>query len=759
MINVSDAFKEALKNRSDFQYYASITLVDGTELGEFGPGDIELKNNSLTDGFFSSSFPLGAAVSRSAVLGLSNDDDSLTGYDFYGASIKLRLSFTLDDGTAEEINLGSFTVFTPATQGEVIVLTAFDDMWRTDKPYTSGIVFPASLGEVFRDACESCGLPFVSSDFLNSSFVVQEKPGGEYTFRQIFGFIAMLAGGNARINRNGYMEILSYEQAASGAEVFVPDGSTSFVTSDGYVFIVDADSLVELSEWKDLDHDTDDIVITGVQMSVYNEETGEESAILSGAEGYVLSLEENPLFAGQESEGVALVGGAVNGIQFRRFSGRHVSAPMVEFMDSVKIIDQKGRVYYSIVTDVDFSFLGFTSLLNSAESAQEAGITYVAPLNKAVIAARKLVATERTAREAAITALQEALDNASGFYSTDVIQSDGSTIRYLHDKPTVEESQNVIKITSDAIGFSTDGGSTYPFGIQVNGDVIAKILSAEGINADWINTGALLVKDADGNTVFEADKDNGTVFVNILSGTESVFKVDEEGNLSASRVNVYAPEKPDTFPSGSGFTVWGKYNSWFDVLSIFKGPLDDADVPTVDIYGSSGYGAMGYGSARFNFMEAVFRGSGVFVQDAFGLGEKYRLLSEAEISDYVLEHGVDNGWTWRKWASGVAECWGAYEVSGVDCSTAAGALFVTGLIDPAMYFPDGLFLSYANTSEDDDRMTCQMTFTSNSGTPAFVWGQSFVHPSEGASRFRLMRHTAATISGRMHYVYRGRWKE
>ena len=38
-------------------------------------------------------------------------------------------------------------------------------------------------------------------------------------------------------------------------------------------------------------------------------------------------------------------------------------------------------------------------------------------------------------------------------------------------------------------------------------------LEANGINADWINTGALTVTDANDNVIFEADKDNNTVTI------------------------------------------------------------------------------------------------------------------------------------------------------------------------------------------------------------------------------------------------------
>ena len=81
----------------------------------------------------------------------------------------------------------------------------------------------------------------------------------------------------------------------------------------------------------------------------------------------------------------------------------------------------------------------------------------------------------------------------------------------MHDKPTLEESEVVIKITAQAFGVSTDGGETYPVGLTVDGEAIIKILQTIGVNADWINTGTLVIKDPDGNVMFSADTETGIV--------------------------------------------------------------------------------------------------------------------------------------------------------------------------------------------------------------------------------------------------------
>lgn len=112
----------------------------------------------------------------------------------------------------------------------------------------------------------------------------------------------------------------------------------------------------------------------------------------------------------------------------------------------------------------------------------------------------------------AVGKLEEAMKNASGLYETPVLQEDGSTITYLHDKPTLEESKTIIKFTAEAIGVSNDGGKTYPYGFILTGDLITKILYAEGINADYINTGKLLGKFIDAKNLRVSTEDGTVTF-------------------------------------------------------------------------------------------------------------------------------------------------------------------------------------------------------------------------------------------------------
>lgn len=495
MINVSNEFKTLMSERQDFKEYAEVTLANGTVL-ELTEDDFSIDNNSLVDSAGANSIPLGVALSRNVQLEIMNDDDHLSDYDFFGAKIRLYLTFELSS-TTEKIEYGTFTVTQPETYGSVVTIVGYDDMYKADKTYSTTLTFPATAKSVLIDSCDTCGILIGDSNFLHNDFQIPTMPSSEYTHRQIIGFIAMIACGNARIDRTGHLQIMTYD------------------------FNYENDSIHDLTDYNNLTCDTNDVQVTGVQMTrtvkkVTTDEEGNENeedveeTVKVGADSYILSL-ENPLVKGHEETLVSWVYDKFKAVTFRGFTMDYISYPIAEFMDKIKVTDWKGKSFYSVLTDVNFVFFGYTTLQNSAESPMRNQSNYTSSEQKALIQGKELAEREKTNRENAIKKLNETLKSGSGLYSTEEKQQDGSSIYYLHDKRSLAESRNVIKLTSDAIGFSTDGGKNYPYGFTITGEMITRLLYVEGINADYINTGALTVKDKSGNIIFFADIETGTV--------------------------------------------------------------------------------------------------------------------------------------------------------------------------------------------------------------------------------------------------------
>ena len=532
MINVSDEFKQLMTERQDFKCNAEVTLANGTVL-PLGEDDFSIDNNSLVDAAGANTIPLGVALSRNVQLEIMNDDDHLSNYDFFGAKIRLYLTFELSE-TTEKIEYGTFTVTQPETYGNVVTIVGHDDMYKADKSYSTSLTFPATAKNVLIDSCDTCGILIGDSNFLHNDFQIQTMPSSDYTHRQVIGFIAMIACGNARIDRTGRLQIMTYD------------------------FDYENGSIHDIEAYDSLTSDTNDVQVTGVQMTktvtkTTTDEDGNENEedveeiVKVGGDSYVLSI-ENPLVKGHEETLISWIYEKFENVTFRGFSMDYISYPIAEFMDKIKVTDWRENSFYSVLTDVNFVFFGYTTLKNSAESPLRNQSNYTSSNQKAIIQGKQLIEQERNNRQNALDKMQEALKNSNGMYATQEILLDGSTIYYLHDKPTLVESKNVIKLTSEVIGFSIDGGKTYPYGFTITGEMVARLLYTEGINADYINTGALTVKDKSGNIIFYADMETGTVKIsgdNVTIGGKSApdaisDAVKESKNYADGKVSDFA---------------------------------------------------------------------------------------------------------------------------------------------------------------------------------------------------------------------------
>lgn len=513
MINVSREFKEAMKNRTDFTETAEITFKDGKTLS-LTQGDFTVSNNGIIDGAGSSSFPLGVAVEKSVQIELMNDDDHLSDYDFQGAIIRLNLNFALESRT-ETIDYGTYTVVTPETYGSTVQIEAVDDMYKADVSFSTKYSFPTSLGEVVREACSTLGITLGTPTFPNDDFQIQQKPE-DLTYREFFAMAAMIAGGCARMNYSGKLEIKAFDlslfEQSDNLDGGIFDANSPYSTGDtadggsfapwdtGYQADAGTFEGMEgshvLYNFSSLTVETDDVVITGIQC-----ENADGNTILSGSEGYVLAV-ENDLITGQEQAAMDLIGKSIIGLRFRPFSGDHIAYPLAEFGDLAYIIDRKGNIYQTVLTDIDFAFFGITQLSCSADSPIRNSSKYVSEATKAVVTARKNTQKQISDYDLEVQRFASMAANSMGLYETKEQQPDGSFIYYQHDKPTLAESQTIWKNTAEAFLVSNDGGKTWR-GMDAAGNVLAAVLNVIGIKADWIIAGMLRSKD--GGTTFNLD--------------------------------------------------------------------------------------------------------------------------------------------------------------------------------------------------------------------------------------------------------------
>lgn len=540
MLSASFDFRRAIAQNTKTLLKATLTLADGTTRELVGD-DLMMSSTSFTDSVSSAgSFDIGAAIIGRMGTSLNNYDGRFDDYDFEGSEIVPYVGVRTGEDTVEWLRKGVYGVEQPETYGNVIGVTALDNMRKLEGPYSEvSTTYPATLATIAQDICTHCGVTLATPAFANRNFPVEERPDdSSITCIAMLSYVAQASGNWARCDVWGRIRLDWYDTACYEGEDWLDgdrfDGASPYASGDtanGGDFVtygggsaVDGGGFTE-RPWAhayalaSLAVATDDVVITGVRVTAQDGEDGQDGeTALYGQAGYVLDLPSNPLVQyGNAATVAAQVGARVVGMRFRPFDIATLGDPTIEAGDPIIITDAKQRQYRSYITTLTYKVGSYEAISCNAESPGRNKASSYSALTQAIVQLRNADRTERSARELAVENLARQLAESSGLFMTAVPQQDGSTIYYMHDKPTLAQSQIVWKLTANAFGISTDGGRTYPYGLDVNGDAILNRIYAIGLNADYINAGTLTIQDGS-TTVFSASAATGVVSMRDVSG-------------------------------------------------------------------------------------------------------------------------------------------------------------------------------------------------------------------------------------------------
>lgn len=533
MINVSNQFKQELNNgHRNYLCYAKITLSDGTVL-DLGSDKIWSNGLSVEEEVSSdNSFDIGSAIVNQATLVINNIYEEFSKYDFGGAKVILQVGLKLPDETIEKVKLGTFFVDETKYNGAIITLNCLDEMAKFDKDYSkSTLEYPATFFQIVQDACSVCDVINGIASFPNGDRVIQNRPNDEsLTFRQVLQWVGQIACQWFRIDRNNRLVSGWYDMQAYESIGMISGGKISDDLKDaisGGTFGDDLQGSISAGTFGDRDDyhniyslnsmqvDTDDVVITGIKVVEFVENVEEEPAVHQvGLDGYVLEISDNKLITKGTGEEIATyLGNQLIGLRFRPMNISFQNNPTIEAGDIALVSDYKGNTYKTLVTGTKFQTGTAQTLVCSAKSATRNSASRYSQATQAYSDARKEMKKQRTEWEKAMEDLSDRINTSSGLYMTKEEQEDGSTIYYMHNKPTLEESMIIWKMTAEAMAVSTDGGKTWNAGLTVDGTLIAKIMNTIGINFDWGVGGELIIQDANGNRVFYVNADTGEVVI------------------------------------------------------------------------------------------------------------------------------------------------------------------------------------------------------------------------------------------------------
>lgn len=547
MRNLSTEFKEQ-QNSGNRNYlkYADFTFTDGSTLS-ITDKDLWSNGFKFEDAVSQNgSFDIGAAIINKLTLQINNFSGKYTDYIWDGARVVCYIGLELSTGI-EKIRICTMTVTDAPYQNTAIIsLTCEDSMRLFDRDYSeSKLTYPATRLQIIQDACEACGVTLQSTRFDNDDFVIQNRPDdSSITFRQVIAWVAQMGCQWAKCDEYGRLCFGWYERE-------VPDNFYDLVETPwkdvegNDILDTTGEQIITIMQTGITAIQTNgftpwlyDLEITGIKVTEYVENSSQNEAktYQSGKSGYVIEISDNKLIQeGTGEEICKIISDRCVGMKFRPFSTGALTNIAWEAGDTIAISDRNGKQYKSYLTSVTLNPGAFEQLECSAKSASRNKQKQYS-LNQQIQAENnKNLRDERTAREKAIEELSQRLSESSGTYTTVETQPDGSNIYYLHNKPQLSDSDIIWKMTAEAWAVSTDGGQHWNGGMTVDGDVIARILTATGVNADWINTGTIKAIDKDGNTTFLVDVTTGRVVIN----ADSV-------QIKGKDVNAIAKEKAET---------------------------------------------------------------------------------------------------------------------------------------------------------------------------------------------------------------------
>ena len=565
MINVSSEFKRLIySGKGNFIVDAVITLDDGTVLNvsnsRIMSNGLEIDDAVGSDDDFNC---IGSTIINGCELILYNNDEIYSDYDFINAKVNIAVKVMTSAGY-ETVQKGTYTVDNSTFSDISVTLSLLDNMCQFDRPYASQSLYnsPVTILEIVRDACTKCGVLFTQSTIPNGSLIVNATLKEDTTYRDVIGWCAAIAGCFARCTTDGKLEFAWFDtdrfSADTGIDGGVFDDHTPYYTTgdtinggtfnpwndptntDGGLF-TDKSGLHHITSLNSQNIGVDDVVITAVKIEY---EVLEDNKIVTKTypetinnDAYVITISNIPFINADNVVTIYnTIASKLIGLSFRTCNITHTADPSIEAGDVAWLWDTKGDVHKILITRATFSPAGLQTIVCGAKTPSRNGSKQMTALTRAEARSNRRLNEEKTLRQLLVEDLENKIANSSGLYTTEVPKSGGGSDIYYHNLPELEESDIRILISTAGITVTPNGTDTNPtwYGLTVDGNYIANILSAVGIDADWIRTGLIVVKKGS-KTTFSANVDTGEV--NIIADTFSLSNGDTINSIASSAVN------------------------------------------------------------------------------------------------------------------------------------------------------------------------------------------------------------------------------
>ena len=532
MYLVSDEYKTKIQELDRvFSIEIRIEHKDGTLI----LGDKELAQGSFN--FFDGSqasdeFTVGGTVASHLEFTLVNKElyDDIS---FIGARVVPTIKFMLregvqahflqpsqpskmlgfDDEQWEFVPLGQFNIDIADRKRTTIDIKAIDNMINLDIPYSlSTLSYPASLWQIYVDICNVTDVTVGNTSFPNQGYIVQEKPVGDLTFRNVLGFVAELSGTFSKFNRIGELELRWYRET-------------------GVILTSKHRSSLEMSDFQ--------IQITGVSVETDDKDVNDNPiSYITGTDDYAIDLTGNELLQGNYASVLPNILGNIEDTIFTPYTANFHGNPALESGDIITHIDVDGNVFKTLITHSKYKYRGTSVLdakgLPNISRGFNSTDGRIAQIIKKV---DKEIGNKLTTLEQEQLNATELIGNMLGGYVTEIKYEDDPNFArfgigvFIHDQKLLANSNKLWKWGIGGFGYSENGGLTYTTGVTASGSIVAELVTANIITADMVNTG--LLSSTDNSSWFNLDTGEINIkdqlkFINgqlTLSGIDSGNKV------------------------------------------------------------------------------------------------------------------------------------------------------------------------------------------------------------------------------------------
>lgn len=467
---------------------------------------------------------------------------------------------------------------------------------------------------------ENNDLPFTMARFDNSDYVINEIPSDnqKLTYGQVIAYILQLSGLWGKCGHDGELLIGWYDMSQFDSRSYnggtfntkttpysdgdsVDGGTFNYSdgdNADGGTF-AEARNYHNIYTQKDLNVATDDVVITGVKVTVTSKEDKTKDVnALAGKEGYVVSITDNPFIPADKAQTIAsYIFKKIGGMRFRPLDATLLSNPLIESGDIALVTDRKQNTYSCFISNRTFTVGSGTKISCDAENASRNSADKFSNETKAIVQARKVAQTQLSAYDKQMQLLTQLMSQSLGLFKTEQTQEDGSIIYIMHNKADLNSSNIQWKMTANGMAVSNDYGKTWKAGIDKDGNAIFNIMSAIGINFDWAHGGTL--------TLGGENNVNGKQYVKDANG-KTLVTLDNKGIALDSSVKIAWDNVADTIAKVTQITKDTVTTSYVNALDVKAGSVDAEDITGTTITGKNIVGG------------TIDIGNGVFVVDNDG---------------------------------------------------------------------------------------------------------------------------------------------